>query len=101
MLNTFYSNALSYDEKEIREMYDELYSIQDGSGDYAIKSCTSVFLPKMVCPIEGFSEEQKIDIWKVRVSTVAGTYRKVILSIFSTETLAPTLLILIYSGARV
>ena len=49
-----------------------------------------------------FSEEQKIDIWKVTSSSVAGIYRKVILSIFSTETLAPaTLLIVIYSGARV
>ena len=93
MLKTFCTNALSYDEKEIREMYDELYSIQDGCGEYAIKSCTSVFLTKMGCPIEGFPEEQKIDIWKVRGSTVAGIYRKVILSIFSTETLAPTLLI--------
>ena len=82
-------------------MYGELYSIQDGSGDYAIKSCTSVFLPKMGCPIEGLSEEQMIGIWKLRGSTLARIYRKVILSIFSTETLAPTLLILIHSGARV
>ena len=80
MLNAFCSNVLSYDEKEIREMYDELYSIQEGSGDDAIKSCTSEFLLMMGFTIEGLSEEQMLDIWKVTGSSVARIYRKVILS---------------------
>ena len=46
-----------YNQREISEMYDDLYALQDGSGQYVINS-----------------------IWEIVGSTVARIYRKIILA---------------------
>ena len=61
-------------------MYDELYALQDGSGEHAIKSCSSGFLLMMESTNDGLSEDQMLDIWEIVGSTVARIYCKDILS---------------------